>query len=140
MVSSESDQDHFHANPVFFQNFIVALLPENASLLKLLVIEEEKGSSCTLLQYLRRENYRCDLSPDPEDLPEHVRAVAPADVSVGSYTHLVEAAKRDAILKAFEQAAYDHTAAAALLGLHPNYLHKLLRTMDLKILVKKSRV
>lgn len=37
--------------------------------LKLLIIEEEKGSSRLLIQYLRRENYRCDLSYDPADLP-----------------------------------------------------------------------
>jgi DNA-binding response OmpR family regulator len=36
--------------------------------LKLLIIEEEKGSSRALVQYLRREGYLCDLSPDAGDL------------------------------------------------------------------------
>jgi DNA-binding response OmpR family regulator len=40
--------------------------------LKLLIIEEEKGSSRSLLQYLRREGYLCDLSLDTNDLPGQV--------------------------------------------------------------------
>jgi len=73
----------------------------------------------------------------PEDLPEQVRAVVPAEASVGSYARALETAKRDAILRAFEDAGFDHDGAARALGLHPNYLHKLLRTMDLRILVRK---
>jgi DNA-binding response OmpR family regulator len=41
---------------------------------KLLIIEEEKGSSRLLLQYLRREGYFCDLSPDGIDPPDHVQS------------------------------------------------------------------
>jgi Nif-specific regulatory protein len=73
----------------------------------------------------------------PEDLPEHIRAVPPPGVNVGSYEQAVEAAKRAAILRAFEQSNYDHAAAADSLGLHPNYLHKLLRTLDMKPLVRR---
>ncbi|HLX67935.1 MAG TPA: response regulator transcription factor, partial [Puia sp.] len=40
--------------------------------MKLLILEEQKGSSRSLLQYLRREGYRCDLSPDNMDIPDHV--------------------------------------------------------------------
>jgi Nif-specific regulatory protein len=71
-----------------------------------------------------------------EDLPEHIRAVAPPGVAVSSYEHAVESARRAAIRQAFEQSGYDHTAAAHALGLHPNYLHKLLRTLDMKAMVK----
>jgi DNA-binding response OmpR family regulator len=41
--------------------------------LKLLIIEEEKGSSRSLLQYLRREGYFCDLSPDSNEVPDQVQ-------------------------------------------------------------------
>ena len=36
------------------------------------------------------------------------------------------------ILKAFEGAAGNYTETAKLLGLHPNYLHRLIRNLDLK--------
>jgi DNA-binding response OmpR family regulator len=40
--------------------------------LKLLIIEEEKGASRLFLQYLRREGYLCDVSPDIHDIPDEV--------------------------------------------------------------------
>jgi DNA-binding response OmpR family regulator len=40
--------------------------------LKLLIIEEEKGSSRSLLQYLRREGYLCDLSSDSIGIPDEL--------------------------------------------------------------------
>jgi transcriptional regulator of acetoin/glycerol metabolism len=72
-----------------------------------------------------------------EDLPDHILASAPAEAAAGSYAAAVESAKRDAILRAFEQSGYNHDAAARALGIHPNYLHKLLRTMNMKVTVKK---
>jgi len=51
----------------------------------------------------------------------------------------VEAAKRQVVLQAFDQVNYEHEAAAKILGLHPNYLHKLIRTMDLKPALKRTR-
>jgi transcriptional regulator with GAF, ATPase, and Fis domain len=50
----------------------------------------------------------------------------------------VEDAKRKVVLRAFEQANYEHEIAAKILGLHPNYLHKLIRTMDLKAALKRA--
>ena len=57
----------------------------------------------------------------------------------GVPAELVEAAKRQVVLQAFEQVNHDHEAAAKILGLHPNYLHKLIRTMKLKPALKKGR-
>jgi len=74
-----------------------------------------------------------------EDLPEHIRESRPEAVSASMYEEAVEAAKRQVVLQAFDQMNYDHEAAAKILGLHPNYLHKLIRTMDLKPALKKSR-
>ncbi len=73
-----------------------------------------------------------------EDLPEQIREARPAEVSATLYEEAVEAAKRQVVLKAFDQANYDHETAAKLLGLHPNYLHKLIRTMDLKVVLKRA--
>ncbi len=74
-----------------------------------------------------------------EDLPEHIRESRPAAVSASMYEEAVEAAKRQVVLQAFDQVNYDHEAAAKILGLHPNYLHKLIRTMDLKPALKRTR-
>jgi transcriptional regulator with GAF, ATPase, and Fis domain len=73
-----------------------------------------------------------------EDLPEHIRETRPAEVSASLYEEAVEAAKRQVVLKAFDQSNYDHENAAKILGLHPNYLHKLIRTMDLRAVLKRA--
>jgi Nif-specific regulatory protein len=73
-----------------------------------------------------------------EDLPEHIRETRPAEVSASLYEEALEAAKRQVVLKAFDQTNYDHEAAAKILGLHPNYLHKLIRTMDLRAVLKRA--
>ena len=73
-----------------------------------------------------------------EDLPEHIRESRPPEVSASLYEEAVEAAKRQVVLKAFDQANYDHETAAKILGLHPNYLHKLIRTMNLKTILKRA--
>jgi Nif-specific regulatory protein len=76
----------------------------------------------------------------PEDLPETVldAASAPSDPPGGFYATVRDGKKR-AILAALEQAEGSYTEAAKLLGLHPNYLHRLVRTFDLKAEVKKKR-
>ncbi len=74
-----------------------------------------------------------------EDLPEPIRESRPAAISASMYEEAVEAAKRQVVLQAFEQVNHDHEAAAKILGLHPNYLHKLIRTMKLKPALKKGR-
>ena len=74
-----------------------------------------------------------------EDLPEQLRESArPANVAVTIYDEAVEQAKRQVILRAFDQAAYDHETAARMLGLHPNYLHRLIRSLDLRTVLKRA--
>ena len=60
------------------------------------------------------------------------------ETSAGHYEAAIDAARRQVVLSAFEQANYDHEAAARILGLHPNYLHKLIRTMDLRPALKRA--
>jgi transcriptional regulator with PAS, ATPase and Fis domain len=69
----------------------------------------------------------------PEDLPASL-SVAPSSRQPSSlnYHEIVEATKRDLILRAFEQADQNHSQAARLLGVHPNYLHRLVRNYDLR--------
>jgi transcriptional regulator of acetoin/glycerol metabolism len=69
----------------------------------------------------------------PEDLPETVLDTAPAASAVtGGYYQAVREEKKRAILAALEQAGGSFTEAAKLLGVHPNYLHRLVRNLNLK--------
>ena len=50
----------------------------------------------------------------------------------------VRQAKREIILKALERAQGNYTEAAKALGMHPNNLHRLIRTLDLKTVMKSK--
>ncbi len=74
----------------------------------------------------------------PEDLPEALLEVgSPVEVPVTKYHEAITKAKKQLILKAVEQAGGNYTEAAKLLGVHPNYLHRLIRNMDLKAALKR---
>ncbi|HEX8890503.1 MAG TPA: sigma 54-interacting transcriptional regulator [Pyrinomonadaceae bacterium] len=77
----------------------------------------------------------------PEDLPEAAleTALPVTGVGVANYHEAVTEAKRQLILKAMEQAGGNYTEAAKLLGVHPNYLHRLIRNMNLKTELKSSK-
>jgi Nif-specific regulatory protein len=66
----------------------------------------------------------------PEDLPESVleRQVA----KPGSYHSALAAAKRDLIRNAIRSARGNFTEAARLLGVNPNYLHRLVNNLNLR--------
>ena len=69
----------------------------------------------------------------PEDLPEAVlETEQPAGASIAQYHEAVAEAKKQVIMRAVEQAGGNYTEAAKLLGVHPNYLHRLIRNMNLK--------
>jgi Nif-specific regulatory protein len=67
----------------------------------------------------------------PEDLPESLLESAPRDASA-KYHLSVGQAKREAILDAYAQGNGDYKQAARLLGLHPNYLLRLVRNLGLR--------
>ncbi|HEY0320684.1 MAG TPA: sigma 54-interacting transcriptional regulator [Pyrinomonadaceae bacterium] len=75
----------------------------------------------------------------PEDLPEAVleTATSPKGAAPAQYHDAVREVKKQLILKAMEQAEGNYTEAAKILGVHPNYLHRLIRNMDLKDELKK---
>jgi transcriptional regulator with GAF, ATPase, and Fis domain len=74
----------------------------------------------------------------PEDLPETVLDAEVSDTSNGTGYHTqVRDAKRKAIIHALEQAHGSYTQAARLLHLHPNNLHRLIRTLNLKAALGK---
>jgi transcriptional regulator with GAF, ATPase, and Fis domain len=57
--------------------------------------------------------------------------------SVMKYHEAMKEAKKQVILKAYEQTNGNHFETAKLLGLHPNNLHRLIRNLNLKSLLKK---
>ncbi len=74
----------------------------------------------------------------PDDLPELILD-APATTEVhGGYYHTVREEKKRAILAALNRSGGNYTEAAKSLAIHPNYLHRLVRNLDLKGEVKKA--
>jgi len=73
-----------------------------------------------------------------EDLPESLLESEPAAAAPGAkYHEAVAETKRQIILSAMQQAKGSYTEAAKLLGVHPNYLHRLVRNLNLKEQLKK---
>jgi transcriptional regulator with GAF, ATPase, and Fis domain/pSer/pThr/pTyr-binding forkhead associated (FHA) protein len=69
----------------------------------------------------------------PEDLPEALLETnAATPDAAGRYHDAVAQAKRRLILEAVEHAQGNVSEAARSLGLHPNYLHRLMRHLGLK--------
>jgi transcriptional regulator with GAF, ATPase, and Fis domain len=69
----------------------------------------------------------------PEDLPESLlEGKAAANVEGGLLHYAVREAKSRVIREAFTQARRSYTEAAHILGVHPNYLHRLIRNLGLK--------
>ncbi len=75
----------------------------------------------------------------PEDLPENVLERAEsAGASMTAFHDSLREAKKQLILNAFEQAQGSYTEAAHLLGLHPNYLHRLIRNLNMKPMLRHA--
>ena len=69
----------------------------------------------------------------PEDLPESIlEKAAPAGAVVEAFHDGVRDSKKQLIVNAVEQAGGNYTEAARLQGLHPNYLHRLIRNLNLR--------
>ncbi len=73
----------------------------------------------------------------PEDLPEAVveaggQSASRAAGPVAPYHEAVVRLKEELLLGAIEQANGNITKAAERLGIHPNYLHRLIRNLGLR--------
>ncbi|HUA14840.1 MAG TPA: sigma 54-interacting transcriptional regulator [Verrucomicrobiae bacterium] len=75
----------------------------------------------------------------PEDLPESLLEHANAgEIAEGKYHGSVKELKKQLILDAVEQTRGNYVEAAALLSVHPNYLHRLIRNLGLKEAIQES--
>ena len=68
-----------------------------------------------------------------EDLPESlVEQQPPTGMQEGRYHGSVKELKKQLIMNAVEQTRGNYIEAASILGVHPNYLHRLIRNLGLK--------
>jgi Nif-specific regulatory protein len=68
-----------------------------------------------------------------EDLPESLlEQEAPAEIHEGRYHASVKELKKQLIVNAVEQTRGNYVDAAAILGVHSNYLHRLIKNLGLK--------
>jgi len=77
----------------------------------------------------------------PEDLPETLTETGTPSGSpltdLASYHNAIRETKKSLILEAVKTSKGNYTEAAKSLGLHPNYLHRLIRNLNLKAELKK---
>jgi transcriptional regulator with GAF, ATPase, and Fis domain len=76
----------------------------------------------------------------PEDLPEAVvETGGSGEAAPAKYHEAIRKVKKELILSALDLSAGNITEAAKALGLHGNYLHRLMRNLDLRAAKKQSR-
>jgi Nif-specific regulatory protein len=75
----------------------------------------------------------------PEDLPEPLLEMEPPPgVPTAKYHSALKDTKKQLIWKALQDAKGNYTEAARMLGVHPNYLHRLIRNLDLKTTLRSA--
>jgi transcriptional regulator with GAF, ATPase, and Fis domain len=75
---------------------------------------------------------------ETDDLPERIlESPNGVKLPMAKYYEAVKQAKQKIILKALEEAKGNYSEAANALGVHPNNLHRLIRTLDLKTAIGK---
>ena len=76
----------------------------------------------------------------PEDLPEAVLETLPrTGIAVSTYYEAIIEAKRQLILRALDQASGNYVDTAKHLGMHVNYLHRLIKNLNLKQAITKGQ-
>jgi DNA-binding NtrC family response regulator len=68
----------------------------------------------------------------PEDLPESILERDPLPGVTAKYHGALKERKKELIMGALEEAQGSYTEAARILGVHANYLHRLIRNLGLK--------
>jgi len=75
----------------------------------------------------------------PEDLPEPILEKGLTETRAGAnYHNQVRELKKQLILQALDETKRNYTEAARQLGVHVNYLHRLIRNLDLKEALQSS--
>jgi len=71
----------------------------------------------------------------PEDLPENLLESSTEASASSNYHASITALKKQLILEAIQRSGGTLTEAAKLLGLHPKYLHRLIRTLNVRKMI-----
>jgi Nif-specific regulatory protein len=74
-----------------------------------------------------------------DDLPEIVLNSGTSENEAPALYQTLKEAKKRIIKDAIDRSKHDYVEAAHLLGIHPNNLHRLIRTMGLEVLAGKKR-
>ncbi len=74
----------------------------------------------------------------PDDLPEALLEIKPVERSGAKYHDKLNQLKKQMIADAVKQTKGNYTEAAKLLGVHPNYLHRLIRNLNIKGELKRE--
>jgi transcriptional regulator with GAF, ATPase, and Fis domain len=75
----------------------------------------------------------------PEDLPDALlETTSQSSESSTNYHDAIRNLKKQLILEALEQTGGNFTQAAKVLGVHSNYLHRLINNLDLRLALKKK--
>jgi transcriptional regulator with GAF, ATPase, and Fis domain len=73
----------------------------------------------------------------PEDLPEALLEEQSPEVAAALYHNTLNQAKKQLVITAMQNANGSHIEAARLLGIHPKYLHRLIKNLNLKSEVRR---
>ena len=73
----------------------------------------------------------------PEDLPEALLDEQSSEVAAALYHKTLHQTKRQMVIRAMNDAKGNHIEAARQLGIHPKYLHRLIKNLDLKSELKR---
>jgi transcriptional regulator with GAF, ATPase, and Fis domain/pSer/pThr/pTyr-binding forkhead associated (FHA) protein len=68
----------------------------------------------------------------PEDLPDALLEEQSPELGAARYHHTLNQTKKQLVLTALDEAKGSPADAARLLGIHPKYLHRLIRNLNLK--------
>jgi transcriptional regulator with GAF, ATPase, and Fis domain len=74
----------------------------------------------------------------PEDLPEALLEERSSEMTAALYHNTLNQTKKDLVITAMNNAKGNHIEAARLLGIHPKYLHRLIKNLNLKSEVKRQ--
>ncbi len=73
----------------------------------------------------------------PEDLPEALLEEQSSEVAAALYHNTLHQTKKQLVITAMDDAKGNHIEAARLLGIHPKYLHRLIKNLNLKSELKR---
>ncbi len=73
----------------------------------------------------------------PEDLPQALLEEQSSELASALYHNTLNQTKKQLVIKAMDNAQGNHIEAARLLGIHPKYLHRLIKNLNLKSELKR---